>query len=91
MARTGLAPIWPGRGGAATRVPQGGIHARVGGAITDFVQQAFGRVDFDRSLAEFTATSVPLPGCPACAGRRFKFPAIWPIPSVGSPKRIAGG
>jgi hypothetical protein len=45
------------------------------GAITDFVQQAFGPVDFDRSLVELTATSVPLPGCPACAGRRFKFPA----------------
>ena len=45
------------------------------GAITDFVQQAFGPVDFDRSLAELTATDVPLPGCPACAGRRFKFPA----------------
>lgn len=45
------------------------------GAITDFVQQAFGPVDFDRSLVELTATSVPFPGCPACVGRRFKFPA----------------
>ena len=45
------------------------------GAITDFVQQAFGPVDFDRSLVELTATGIPLPGCPACAGRRFKFPA----------------
>ena len=45
------------------------------GAITDFVQQAFGPVDFDRSLVELTATGAPLPGCPACAGRRFKFPA----------------
>jgi hypothetical protein len=45
------------------------------GAITDFVQQAFGPVDFDRSLVELTATGVPLPGCPACAGRRFRFPA----------------
>jgi hypothetical protein len=45
------------------------------GAITDFVQQAFGPVDFDRSLVELAVTSVPLPGCPACAGRRFKFPA----------------
>jgi hypothetical protein len=45
------------------------------GAITDFVQQAFGPVDFDRSLVELTITAVPLPGCPACAGRRFKFPA----------------
>jgi hypothetical protein len=45
------------------------------GAITDFVQRAFGPVDFARSLVELTATGVPLPGCPACAGRRFKFPA----------------
>ena len=45
------------------------------GAITDFVQQAFGPVDFDRSLVELTVADVPLPGCPACAGRRFKFPA----------------
>ncbi len=45
------------------------------GAITDFVQQAFGPVDLDRSLVELTVTAAPLPGCPACAGRRFKFPA----------------
>ena len=45
------------------------------GAITDFVQQTFGPVDFDRSLVELTAAGVPVPGCPACAGRRFKFPA----------------
>jgi hypothetical protein len=45
------------------------------GAITDFVQQAFGPVDLDRSLVELTATDAPLPGCPACGGRRFKFPA----------------
>jgi len=45
------------------------------GAITDFVQQAFGPVDFDRSLVELTATGIPFPGCPACAGRRFNFPA----------------
>ena len=45
------------------------------GAITDFVQQAFGPVDLDRSLVELTVTAAPLPGCPACAGRRFNFPA----------------
>lgn len=45
------------------------------GAITDFVQQAFGPVDFDRSLVELIATGIAFPGCPACAGRRFKFPA----------------
>ena len=45
------------------------------GAITDFVQQAFGPVALDRSAVELTAMTVPQPGCPACAGRRFKFPA----------------
>lgn len=45
------------------------------GAITDFVQQAFGPVALDRSLVELTVTDDPWPGCPACAGRRFKFPA----------------
>jgi hypothetical protein len=45
------------------------------GAITDFVQEAFGPVDLDRSLVELTVTSAPRPGCPACAGRRFNFPA----------------
>lgn len=45
------------------------------GAITDFVQQEFGPVDLDRSLVELTVTDDPWPGCPACAGRRFKFPA----------------
>jgi hypothetical protein len=45
------------------------------GAITDFVQEAFGPVDLDRSLVELTVTAAPWPGCPACAGRRFNFPA----------------
>jgi tetratricopeptide (TPR) repeat protein len=45
------------------------------GAITDFVQEAFGRVDLDRSLVELSVMAAPWPGCPACAGRRFKFPA----------------
>jgi hypothetical protein len=45
------------------------------GAITDFVQEAFGPVDLDRSLVELTVTAAPRRGCPACAGRRFKFPA----------------
>ena len=45
------------------------------GAITDFVQQAFGPVELDRSLVELTVTAAPRPGCPACAGSRFKFPA----------------
>ena len=45
------------------------------GAVTDFVQEALGPVDLDRSLVELTVTATPRPGCPACAGRRFKFPA----------------
>src|ERR1700678_680500 len=43
------------------------------GAITDFVQQAFGPVDLDRSLVELTVRAATRSGCPACAGRRFKF------------------
>jgi len=45
------------------------------GAITDIVQHAFGPVDLDRSLVELAATPASRPGCPACAGRRFRFPA----------------
>jgi hypothetical protein len=45
------------------------------GAITDFVQQEFGPVELDRSLVELTVTDDPWPGCPACTGRRFNFPA----------------
>jgi len=45
------------------------------GAITDFVQEAFGPVALDRSLVELTVTAAPRPDCPACAGRRFNFPA----------------
>lgn len=52
------------------------------GAITDFVQQAYGPVDLDRSLAELTAMADPMPGCPACAGRRFKSPPTWLSPGT---------
>lgn len=45
------------------------------GAITDIAQQAYGPVAFDRSLVELTVLPAPLPGCPACAGGRFNFPA----------------
>jgi tetratricopeptide (TPR) repeat protein len=45
------------------------------GAITDVVQHAFGPVDLDRSLVELAARSESIPGCPACAGHRFGFPA----------------
>jgi hypothetical protein len=45
------------------------------GAITDIVQHAFGPVDLDRSPIELAAASASHPGCPACSGRRFGFPA----------------
>jgi hypothetical protein len=44
------------------------------GMIQDAVQHAFGKVDLDRSLVELSARR-PVPGCPACGGRRFNFPA----------------
>lgn len=45
------------------------------GAITDIVQQAYGPVDLDRSLVELIAAPDRTPGCPACEGERFNFPA----------------
>ncbi|WP_133804733.1 hypothetical protein [Kribbella caucasensis] len=45
------------------------------GAITDAVQHSFGSVDLDRSPVELAAASASRPGCPACTGRRFGFPA----------------
>jgi hypothetical protein len=45
------------------------------GAITDVVQHAFGPVDLDRSPVELAAAAESHLGCPACAGRRFHFPA----------------
>src|SRR5260370_14687619 len=45
------------------------------GAITDFVQQAFGPAELDGSLVELSVTRARHPGCPAWAGRRLKFPA----------------
>src|SRR6266545_4673546 len=45
------------------------------GAITDVVQHAFGPVDLDRSLVELGVPAEVHPGCPACAGLRFRFPA----------------
>lgn len=45
------------------------------GAITDIVQHAFGPVDLDRSAVELPPAPHPRTGCPACAGRRFAFPA----------------
>jgi hypothetical protein len=45
------------------------------GAITDIVQHAFGPVELDRSAVALAAVGRPRSGCPACAGRRFGFPA----------------
>jgi tetratricopeptide (TPR) repeat protein len=45
------------------------------GAIQDLVQAQFGPVDLDRSTVRLAAVAEPAPGCPACAGERFGFPA----------------
>ena len=45
------------------------------GAIQDVVQHAFGPVDLDRSQVELEALLPGQLGCPACAGKRFGFPA----------------
>jgi hypothetical protein len=45
------------------------------GTITDFVQQASGPVDLDRSLVELTVTALPCRYVRPARGRRFKFPA----------------
>jgi hypothetical protein len=45
------------------------------GAITDIVTHTFGPVDLDRSPVALVAAAQPQVGCPACAGRRFGFPA----------------
>lgn len=45
------------------------------GAIQDVIQHAFGPVDLDRSQVELGALSRGQSGCPACAGKRFGFPA----------------
>ena len=48
------------------------------GAIQDVVQRAFGPVDLDRSQVELEALPPGRLGCPACAGKRFGFPADLP-------------
>jgi len=45
------------------------------GAIQDLVQEAFGPVELDRSPVRLETARAPAPGCPACAGQRFGFPA----------------
>jgi len=45
------------------------------GAIQDLVQARFGPVDLDRSAVRLEAVAERQPACPACAARRFGFPA----------------
>jgi hypothetical protein len=60
------------------------------GAITDMVQDALGPVDLDRSPVELAAVDGPMPGCPACRGRRFAFPGELGerAPSMFAPHRV---
>jgi hypothetical protein len=81
LARQGKAPDLVGDPAAGSALGQVGIREvsshweDIGlGAITDIVQHALGPVDLDRSPVEFTADG-SRPGCPACAGQRFGFPA----------------
>src|SRR4051794_35376976 len=45
------------------------------GAIQDLVQAQFGPVDLDRARVALEPVAAPTPGCPACDGQRFGFPA----------------
>jgi hypothetical protein len=45
------------------------------GAIQDLVQDAFGPVDFDRSLVRLDPVEPRVADCAACRGERFGFPA----------------
>lgn len=45
------------------------------GAIQDLVQEEFGPVALDRSPVRLEAVDDAVADCPACAGRRFGFPA----------------
>jgi CheY-like chemotaxis protein len=44
------------------------------GAITDIVQDAFGRVELDRCPVELAPIPAPHRSCPGCQGGRFSFP-----------------
>jgi len=45
------------------------------GAIQDLAQERYGPVDLDRSQVRLDPVAEPSPNCPACAGKRFGFPA----------------
>jgi hypothetical protein len=81
LARKGKMPDLVGDPAAGSALGQAGLRVvspqweSIGlGAIADIVQHAFGPVDLDRSPVELNAAA-SRPGCPACAGRRFDFPA----------------
>jgi hypothetical protein len=60
-------------------------------AIQDLVQDAFGPVDLDRSLVRLDPVERHDPGCAACRGERFGFPADLDVarPLLCSPHRAA--
>jgi hypothetical protein len=61
------------------------------GAIQDLVQDAFGPVDFDRSLVRLDPVEPRVADCAACRGERFGFPAHLETarPLLCSPHRAA--
>jgi hypothetical protein len=61
------------------------------GAIQDLVQDAFGPVDFDRSLVRLDPVEPRVADCAACRGERFGFPADLETarPLLCSPHRAA--
>jgi hypothetical protein len=61
------------------------------GAIQDLVQDAFGPVDFDRSLVHLDPVEPRVAECAACRGERFGFPGDLEIarPLLCSPHRAA--
>jgi len=82
LSRVGEAPSLlsevgslPGSSVPELALAQGGWEPIGLGAIQDLVQEAFGPVELDRSRVGLEPAGAPVPGCPACAGRRFGFPA----------------
>lgn len=61
------------------------------GAIQDLVQDAFGPVDFDRSLVHLDLVEPRVADCAACRGERFGFPGDLEVarPLLCSPHRAA--
>ena len=57
------------------------------GAVTDFVQEAFGPVDLDRSLVELTVTAAPGPAARPARAAGSSSPLTWPLPRSGCARR----